>query len=767
VRGLLAILFLLPAPVPAADNDGYVGRLVAQVIDSFREQGYPFAYSTNLVTGDLVVGVEPNANEPLAIVRQILEPHGLTVRVESGVYLVVRNPAPAAPVAGPPAQPRPPAIEEISVSASRYMIASDVSTSRFSIDQQTIEATPDLGDDPLRVVQRLPGAAASGASARTHFRGGEESEIGIMLNGQRLFDPFHVRDFQNIFSSIDSRAIEGVEVYTGGFPVHYGDRMSGMILMDSLQAPAEPHSEVGLSFYNTSFLTTGSATDTHWLLSARRGNLDLVINPRYGSPSFADLFGRAGIELSPEMSVALNVLYADDNVDIVLEPDPEDRQEVSSDTRNFQVWLEADNTWSDRLTSRTVLSAVLFDNQRYGSIDDVESIVGSVTDDREATQLGFRQDFRYMASERHRLEWGLEARRSEAQYAYRNHADYYELSAMYAGRPDTLDTVVDVAPEGASYALYFADRWTLGDATLLEWGLRWDDQTYTGLLSDAQLSPRLSLMREIGEHTEVRFSWGRYHQVQDIHELQVEDDIAEFWPAQSADHLIAGLRHHFDDMHTLRIEAFHKSMHDVRPRFENLFNPLGAIPEIQPDRVRLDPAGATARGVEVSVSREGTNTDWWAMYTWANVVDRIDGRDEPRSWNQQHALQIGMHWGNERWDFSVATGAHAGWPTTDLALVEAGTDEDGETEYVAIPGPRNAEQYGVFASLDLRIARTWKLGAGSLMTFLEVSNLTNRRNECCLDWDLEDTDTSGEEWLERDVEYWMPLLPAIGVLWEF
>jgi hypothetical protein len=208
-------------------------------------------------------------------------------------------------------------------------------------------------------------------------------------------------------------------------------------------------------------------------------------------------------------------------------------------------------------------------------------------------------------------------------------------------------------------------------------------------------------------------------------------------------------------------------MHDVRPRFENLFNPLGAIPEIQPDRVRLDPAGATARGVEVSVSREGTNTDWWAMYTWANVVDRIDGRDEPRSWNQQHALQIGMHWGNERWDFSVATGAHAGWPTTDLALVEAGTDEDGETEYVAIPGPRNAEQYGVFASLDLRIARTWKLGAGSLMTFLEVSNLTNRRNECCLDWDLEDTDTSGEEWLERDVEYWMPLLPAIGVLWEF
>jgi len=100
-------------------------------------------------------------------------------------------------------------------------------------------------------------------------------------------------------------------------------------------------------------------------------------------------------------------------------------------------------------------------------------------------------------------------------------------------------------------------------------------------------------------------------------------------------------------------------------------------------------------------------------------------------------------------------------------LVQDGVDEDGEQAFVAIPGPRNESQLGSFASLDFRISRTWQLQRGSFMAFLEISNLTNRRNECCLDWDFEEDEDTGEDVFERGVDYWMPLLPAIGVLWEF
>ena len=55
-----------------------------------------------------------------------------------------------------------------------------------------------------------------------------------MLNGQRLLDPFHIRDYQSLFSAIDARAIAGMEVYTGGFPVRYGDKIGALVLVDAL-----------------------------------------------------------------------------------------------------------------------------------------------------------------------------------------------------------------------------------------------------------------------------------------------------------------------------------------------------------------------------------------------------------------------------------------------------------------------------------------------------------------------------------------------------
>lgn len=841
MRIILTLLFL-PMAALAADADGvhYAGRPVAAVLDEFRDQGYAFVYSTNLVDEDMVVAAEPSAVEPVEIVREILRPYGLTVRTEAGVHLVVRTerkaagrasvlllvtghrngqPVDDADITFDPAlpsaarlepgvyeldgiepgryelavtaagfgtarrvvdlwpgeskivrlrmEPARPEIETIAVSASRYEIMRDISVSRFSIDQRTIETMPDFGDDPLRVIQRLPGAAASGASAKTHLRGGEQDEIGIMLNGLKLFDPFHVRDYQSVFSTIDSRAIEGVEVYTGGFPVRYGNRMSGMVLMESLEPVQRRHTEVGLSVYNTSLLTAGSGESSSWLFSARRGNLDLVIDPEYGSPSYYDVFAEYVWEPSPDMALSINGLYADDRVEVILESDPEELERVVSDTGNAQLWLTVDNRWSDALTSKTVVSATWFDNLRRGSLGDDEKIVATVFDDRRVTQVGLRQDFVYHPSDRHLLQWGLQVLQSSGEYDYRNSAEYFGLQALFEGRDETSSVAVTASPEGASYALYFADRWRLSRGTTLEWGFRWDDQTYTELASDSQLSPRLTLMRALGKSSQLRVSWGRYHQSQEMNELQVEDGITNFWPAQRADHLIVGFQQLFNDRYAMRIELFDKKIDDVRPRFENLFDPLGLIPEVQPDRVRLDPTSARSRGIEISFDRHDGPLTWWATYVLSEATDRIDGRRERRGWDQRHAVLGGLSFSSEKWEWGIAASVHTGWPSTELYLVEDGIDEEGEIEYIAVPGERNAGRYPTFASVDLRIARKWKLPRGLLTAFVEVSNLTNRRNQCCLDWDLEEDEATGELLFERGVDYWMPLLPAIGILWEF
>ncbi|MCH8250088.1 MAG: hypothetical protein IH913_10820, partial [Proteobacteria bacterium] len=143
----------------------YVGRTVADVIEEFQDDGYPFAYSTILVSADLVVQEEPSPGTPLELVSQILEPYGLVIRTDSGVHLVVRDSGAgrssknesvptteALRIADP--------LETVIVSASRYAISRDIAASKFSVDQRTIQNMPDVGEDPIRVTQRLPGAAA-------------------------------------------------------------------------------------------------------------------------------------------------------------------------------------------------------------------------------------------------------------------------------------------------------------------------------------------------------------------------------------------------------------------------------------------------------------------------------------------------------------------------------------------------------------------------------------------------------------------------------
>ncbi len=766
------LIILLVLSVASADDGQavpYTGRTVANVIDGFREQGHPFAYSTHLVTAELRVMSEPEPGTPVEIVRQILEPYGLTVQSESNVHLVVRadpqkvqGSAPSAS-ASTAAQPD---IETVVVAASRYEISRDISASKFALDRRTIQSMPDIGEDPIRVTQRLPGTAASGASAVAHFRGGDADEIGIMLNGQWLFDPFHIRDYQNIFSAIDARAIEGVEVYTGGFPVRYGDRMSGLVLMDSLDSEKSRHTEIGLSVFNTSLLAAGTNDERNWLFSARRGNLDLVIDPKFGQPAYFDVFGEYTVAITPDMRLSANALFADDQIALVLETDPAEREYVVSDTSNAQLWLRLDSNWSSTLSSSTVLSMVDYRNSRDGFANDPEKMFATVLDVRDVSQFALRQDWVWSPSKRHRAQWGIHVAYSEADYSYAGLARYFGLPALYPGQVTELSRNLLANPKGGSYAMYISDRWRVSERAMLEWGLRWDDQTYTNVSSDSQLSPRLNVMYRPWPNTELRLSAGRYHQSQPVQSLQIEDGITDFWPAQRADHLVVGLKQLAGNDTSIRVEAFRKRIGQVRPRFENLYDPLGLMPELQADRVRLDPAKADAHGVEVSADRVSGDWNWWASYTWSEVTDRIEGRDVPRSWDQRHALQAGFGWSGERWNFSAAGSVHTGWPKTALALMEDGVDVNGEPVYVAVPGTRNASRHSTFSSVDVRLSRRFDVRRGSLLAFVEVSNLLNRRNACCLDWDLAE-DAQGNPALDYSLDYWMPLLPAIGVLWEF
>jgi outer membrane receptor protein involved in Fe transport len=653
-------------------------------------------------------------------------------------------------------------LSALTVSASRYLL---MSPSQFFIDQRALQNLPGMFEDPLRAAQRLPGTAGGGVSARSHFRGGEENESAIYLNGLRLVDPFHIRDFHNIFSSIDARTISGVETWTGGFPVSYGDRMSGVLLLNSRTPEARRHTELGVSVFNTSLLHAGHSDDQRydWLLSARRSNLEWVLDPdEHGEPKYNDLFASLGLALSARSTLSLNALRASDQVLVITEHKPEEREQANSDTLNEYLWANWKHDWSASLSSQTVLSLSRFENDRRAVSNDVEQLVALVRDQRRLDSWAVRQDWRLDLDQGHLLRLGWEFASEDAKYDYRAEAEYSGFYLAYPGVEESVSRTSLLGLSGNRYGAYLSDRFQLLPETTMEAGIRWDHQDWPGGGED-QWSPRVNLLHHLGPELDLRLTWGRYHQSQGLNQLQVEDGVEDFYRAQRADHIIAAAHWRFAPTWSARLELYRKRYDHLRPRFENLLDPLPLIPELEPDRIRVAPEAGSARGLELSIEYNGgQGLDWWASYSLARVTDRVNGRDEPRNWDQRHLLQAGLSWERGPWTLGMALKARSGWPTTLAELYEVGEDEEGEPEFELVYGPRNAERLGSFLSVDFRVARRWSLPRGRLSAFLELSNAFNRDNECCVDYDLDD-----EDLLERSVDHWLGTTPAAGLLWEF
>jgi outer membrane receptor protein involved in Fe transport len=139
---------------------------------------------------------------------------------------------------------------------------------------------PHAADDLYRAVKRLPGAAGGDFSAKFNVRGGEQDEVLVILDGLELVEPFHLKDFQSVFSIIDAEAVGGVDFLTGGFPAEYGDRMSG-VLDISVSTPAgPPTTSVGVGTMNGRLLSTGSfhGDDGQWVVSGRAWYPDAVVD---------------------------------------------------------------------------------------------------------------------------------------------------------------------------------------------------------------------------------------------------------------------------------------------------------------------------------------------------------------------------------------------------------------------------------------------------------------------------------------------------------
>ena len=652
-------------------------------------------------------------------------------------------------------------LDEVIVTASRYDLATRAQPSTADFSREDIENFLTLGDDALRVAQRLPGVANNGFSARPYIRGGAPNEVAVHFDGVRLVEPYHLRDFQSVFSAIDERVVDHVAVHAGGFSAEYGDALSGLMVVEPRE-PASLENELGLSLLYTSFLTSGTFADgrASWLLSARDSNLDSVLADHIGQPEYSDLLLRMTVNLGAKHRLVFADFNFDDDIRFTAEDAVDDKEHAASDTNTRQTWLKLESAWTERLSSVTWLHSTSFSSERNEDVTDLAEVVGTVDDRRELEAAAVQQRWQYRVSERQLARFGIEFEQREAEYRYLSAAQRRGLLATLVDDP-ILSRDISLTPRGDSYAAYFEDRLRLGERVVADLGLRWDRQTYLPVAdADERYSPRLSVLVQLTSRDDLRLSYGGFFQAEGLLDLQVEDGVTEFSPAQRSAHEIVSIEHRFPEALTLRAEWYHKGTNDVRPRFENLFEPLVVAPELRASRILVAPELADADGLELFLSSERP-VPWWVGVSLANATDTVDGAKVRRSWDQDRALSAGVTWATGPWTISAAASAHRGWPATEVSIVESGSGEP-----VAVAGPRNAVRLSNVRKLDFGASRAFALGSTSLEFFAEVSNLTDRDNVCCLRYE-EATAPDGSPTLVRDEQGQGGSTGNIGILWQF
>lgn len=766
------VLFVLLAGLTLSAHAAipHAGQSLRAALAELQGPDLTLVYNDQLVPDSMLVLKEPRATASLPLLREILAPHALELRqMGPGTWAIVaRTPGAqsAARDASASAGRTGSSLDEVIVTTSQYRLLQKEPPLTTFIDQANLRSLPTLADESLRAVQRLPGAASNGLSGLAHMRGGDTRETGLLLDGMPLREPFHLKSFFGPVSLLDAEIVAGLKVYAGGFPADYGGHMSAIIDIDSISPPEDHPYGLGLSLFHTSALATSTFAGGRGQLvaSARRSNLAEVINlaeSNLGEPRYLDTFLKAGFAPNDSTTLAAHALFARDQIQL---NNSDETDFARTRDQNTHLWLTAEQRWSSDVIGRALLGLSSIDNDRSGRVDDPGKRSGAVEDHRSTRTSLMKLSLDFGTAD---IQWrvGVNAAWLEARYSYRSALD---LAADYPFPGDPASSVARNArldPEGANVGAFVASRWRLAERLTGEVGLRWDDQSYDHAGGTSQVSPRVNLLYELSDRTQLRASWGRFFQEQGINELQVEDGIDRFLPAQRADHLILSLEHIWADRLSTRIEAYYKDYEKPMPRFENLFNPLVILPELEADRVGIMPDAGMVKGVELLVQdRSSQNSggpaeqpwSWWLSYTWSSAEEKVDGEYIARSWDQRHAFNGGVSWTKGPWELSLAGTWHTGWPTTPVRLDEAGT---------VVVGARNSADFSAFRSVDVRAARTFHPGSTELLTFVQITNLFGMKNPCCAKYSL--TDDNGVLKLHEDIDDWPRFVPNLGLSWRF
>ncbi|WP_375578762.1 TonB-dependent receptor [Marivirga tractuosa] len=650
----------------------------------------------------------------------------------------------------------------------------------MSLESRTINQLPALGGEPdvLRSIQFLPGVTAtSEGSSDFSVRGGSNFENLIMLDNVPLYYVNHLGGFVSIFNS---DAINNFDLFKGGFPAKYGNRLSSVLDVNTLEGDRQTQkgkAKIGLISSSVSYQGPIKNEKTSFFISGRRFMYDLIMRPlskllfdgtSFGY-SFYDLNAKINHDWNENNKFYLSI-YAGDDGNIIKN---ESENNISN---NYQKWgnkfvsMRWNHIYSPKLFSNFTLA---FLNYRFTNgikyVDNNPKILNESISTSRINDILLKLDYEYFLKTNLSLNFGL-------QQTYH----FYLPNQLSEFKSENSNVVIDSNYLRSSIRAYESNfyahvDWGLYKKITISPGLR------LGILAVENKAyllpePRFNMIFKANEGNVFSFAYALMHQ--NIHLLSSTGLTApiNIWlpssenirPSQSQQ-LNVGYVKNF------RSQEFKISGMLYYKKYSNLVMPrqeIGLLFETQPNFIEenINVGRGRAYGSELVFEVNKPKYQAWTTYTLSKSVrqfNEINGGEEfPFQFDRRHAIDLVVVFKvKEGVNFSATWNYTSGAPIT-LPVGKYQVPHDNNPNFmnnILIYEDVNNFRMGDYHRLDIGINFIKQKRKGERIWNISIFNIYNRKNPYF--YFLERNDIEGQLSLKQQSLF--PFLPSFSYTFSF
>jgi outer membrane receptor for ferrienterochelin and colicin len=441
--------------------------------------------------------------------------------------------------------------------------------------------------DVFGAIQTLPGTSTVSEDGRLFVRGGEAEETQIFIDGIRVFTPYAPSA-----NNIPTRGryspflFKGITFSTGGYSAEYGQALSSVLLLESIDEPDQEKTDVslmtvGLGAGNTQIWDKNSLSvnasyinlapyqeafpdRNKWNKPVQSANGEMIFRHKFKDDSMLKLYGAFSY-------TDFDVIQEDINYT--------DGFHFGMQNRNLYFNSSYKSKFGDNWRIETGVS---FTND-YSNLKIIDDKI-----DNNENSAHFKVKLKKQITTRFKISFGSEyfATNFDENYTEINNQKYnYGFNNnLFASFAET--------------DIFFSKK------VAVKVGIRAENSS---LLNEFTISPRASLSYKSGKNSQFSFAYGQFYQNPKNDYLKFSQD----FKAENTSHLIANFQHTKQNQ-IFRIEAYFKDYKNL-VKYDSEFANFNSN--------FTNNGNGFAKGIDIFWRQNESikNTDFWVSYSFLDT----------------------------------------------------------------------------------------------------------------------------------------------------